>query len=202
MFHQLLDRGQWNETRAYFPFRIYPPEQDHQVKLLASIVRLIHTVNKDGCSLCEVYEERSCSASTIVALSDWNSQLIQKWSKMIMMKYNDEMWEWINKYIKTEIAFFTKFESNLHLFSRFILYLCMSHCFLPFEVHRECDEALSFSFSSCVFSGTLQNYNASDFQRAAQLPAASDRIHGAHIPYTPGQLLVRLYPEDEGSYTL
>lgn len=43
------------------------------------------------------------------------------------------------------------------------------------------------------FLGTLQDYNAGDFQRATQLLAASDRVHGAHLPHPPGQHFLRLY---------
>lgn len=49
------------------------------------------------------------------------------------------------------------------------------------------------------FSGALQDNDASDFQRAAQFPAAADRVHGAHLPHPPGQRLLRLHREDEGS---
>lgn len=59
---------------------------------------------------------------------------------------------------------------------------------LFFSVIKPCP----LNSSSCLFLGALQDYNASDFQRAAQLLAASDGVHGAHLPHPPGQRLLRL----------
>lgn len=56
-------------------------------------------------------------------------------------------------------------------------------------------------FTSCVFSGALQDHDACDLQRAAQLPAAPGGVHGAHFPRASSQRLLRLRWEDEGRET-
>lgn len=43
-----------------------------------------------------------------------------------------------------------------------------------------------------ILPGALQDYNACDLQRAAQLLAASGGVHGAHVPRASSQRLPRL----------
>lgn len=54
---------------------------------------------------------------------------------------------------------------------------------------------------SSVLPGALQDCNACDLQRAAQLLAASGGVHGAHVPRASSQRLLRLCWEDEGRET-
>lgn len=52
--------------------------------------------------------------------------------------------------------------------------------------------------SAPSLSGAFQDHNAGHFQRAAQLLAASNGVHGAHVPHPSGQFVFRIYREDEG----
>ena len=49
-----------------------------------------------------------------------------------------------------------------------------------------------------AFTGAFKDYNARDFQRTAELSAASDGVHGAHVPHTAGQRHPGPHREDEG----
>lgn len=52
------------------------------------------------------------------------------------------------------------------------------------------------------FPGAVKDRHACDVQRAAELPAAAGRVHGAHLPPPAGQRLHRLCGEDEGMAVL
>lgn len=46
--------------------------------------------------------------------------------------------------------------------------------------------------AACFLAGTVKDHDARRLQRAAQLFAADDRIHGAHLPHQQGLSAVRL----------